>query len=64
MKYMTAAEAAQRWGVSVRSVQIHCEKGNVPGVNLLGKAWQIPANAEKPARKPRRVGVTAATFNE
>ena len=53
MKYMTVAQAAKKWNLTVRSVQIHCEKGNVPGVNLLGKAWQIPVCAEKPARKPR-----------
>ena len=53
MEYMTVAEAAQKWGLTVRSVQLHCVKGNIPGLNLQGKAWQIPANAEKPLRKPR-----------
>jgi len=53
MKYMTVEEAAGKWGVSIRSVQLYCEKGSVPGVNLLGKAWQIPVAAEKPLRKPR-----------
>lgn len=57
MKYMTALEAAKKWGLTARSVQIHCEKGNIPGVNLLGKAWQIPENAEKPSRKPRMKGL-------
>ena len=56
MKYMTVAEAAKKWGLTPRSVQIHCEKGNIPGVNLLGKAWQIPANAERPRRKSRVKG--------
>jgi Fic family protein len=53
MRYISVAEAAKKWGLTHRSVQIHCEKGNIPGVNLLGKAWQIPANAERPQRKPR-----------
>ena len=53
MKYITAAEAAEKWGITPRSVQIHCEKGNIPGVNMLGKAWLIPANVERPQRKPR-----------
>ena len=35
-------------------MQIHCDKGHVPGVNLLGKAWQIPAEAVKPKRQPRQ----------
>ena len=54
MRYMTVSEAAAKWGLSVRSVQLHCLKGNVPGVNLKGKAWQIPEVAEKPSRKPRQ----------
>lgn len=57
MKYMTVAEAAKKWGVSQRNVQIHCMKGNIPGVNLLGKSWQIPADAVPPRRKPRTKGL-------
>ena len=56
MKHMTVGEAARKWGITARSVQIHCQKGNVPGVNLRGKAWMIPANAERPKRKPRAKG--------
>jgi len=62
MRYMTAAEAAKKWGLTVRSVQIHCEKGHVPGVNLLGKSWQIPASAEKPTRKPRSKGLPRSVW--
>ena len=60
MEYMTVAEAAKKWGLTPRSVQIHCEKGNIPGVNLLGKAWQIPANAERPRRKSRAKGLPSS----
>ena len=56
MNYMTVEEAARKWDVSARSVQIHCQKGNISGVNLQGKAWMIPADAEKPKRKPRAKG--------
>ena len=57
MRYMSVAEAAKKWGLTPRSVQIHCEKGNIPGVTLLGKSWQIPAEAERPRRKPRAKGL-------
>ena len=53
MTFMTVEEAAKKWGLSTRSVQLYCERGSVVGVNLLGKAWRIPADAEKPTRKPR-----------
>ena len=57
MKYLTATEVAKKWGLTPRSVQLHCEKGNVPGATLLGKTWRIPVNAERPLRKPRTGGM-------
>lgn len=63
MKYMTVAEAAEKWGVSQRNVQIHCMKGNIPGVTLKGKSWQIPAKAVLPSRKPRAKGVLGSILD-
>ena len=57
MKYMSVAEAAGKWGLTPRSVQIHCQRGNIPGVTMLGKSWQIPADAARPPRKPRAKGL-------
>jgi fido (protein-threonine AMPylation protein) len=62
MKYISVAEAAKKWGLTPRSVQIHCEKGNIPGVNLHGKAWQIPEDATRPARKPRIKGLPSSVL--
>ena len=56
MKYMTVEEAARKWNISARSIQIHCQKGNIPGVNFKGKSWMIPIDAEKPVRKVRAKG--------
>ena len=27
MEYISVDEAAQNWGISIRSVQLHCQKG-------------------------------------
>ena len=53
MEYMTAKEAATRWEISERRVQVLCEQGRIDNVQRLGKAWAIPQNAIKPtdARK-------------
>ena len=32
MDYMNAKEAADKWGLSVRRVQVLCEQGRVDGV--------------------------------
>ena len=48
MDYMNAKEAADKWGLSVRRVQVLCEQGRVDGVDRLGNVWLIPKRAEKP----------------
>jgi hypothetical protein len=53
MNYISVAEAAKRWGLSERSVRNYCAQGRIPGALLTGKIWNVPENAEKPARKPR-----------
>ena len=50
MEYISVAEAAKKWEISERSVRNYCACGKVPGAVLNGKTWQIPENAEKPAR--------------
>ncbi len=60
MKYMSVAEAAVKWGLTQRSVQIHCEKGNIPGTTVEGKSWRIPADAERPKRKTRVRGLPSS----
>lgn len=45
---MTASQAALKWCVSQRRVQILCAEGRIKGVFKLGDAWAIPENAEKP----------------
>lgn len=48
MKDMTAKKAALKWDITPRQVQLLCAKGKIPGATRFGKAWVIPANAEKP----------------
>ena len=53
MDYITAREAAQKWGISERRVQTLCEQSRIEGIARLGKSWAIPKEAKKPidARK-------------
>lgn len=50
MEYLSASGIAERWGISERSVRNYCAQGRVPGAFMTGKTWNIPADAEKPAR--------------
>ena len=54
MQYLSVADIAKKWNISERSVRNYCAKGRVPGAFLTGKTWNIPENAEKPARSNRK----------
>ena len=49
MEFITANQAANKWGISQRRVQILCANGRIEGVFKLGEAWAIPADALKPS---------------
>lgn len=57
MKYITASEAADKWNISQRRVQILCNQGRIEGVFKLGDAWAIPKEAEKPSDKRRKSSI-------
>ena len=47
MEYMSCPEAAEKWGISERRVQILCKENRIPGVSM----WLIPKSAVKPFDK-------------
>ena len=48
MKYITVKEAAEKWNLSTRRVQILCTGGRIKGADRIGNMWVIPHDAEKP----------------
>jgi DNA-binding CsgD family transcriptional regulator len=48
MDYMSAVEAAQKWGTGLRQVQRLLALGRIPNAQKLGNSWVIPVSAEKP----------------
>ncbi len=54
MDYISVSQAAEKWGVSERSVRNYCQQGRIIGAVLNGHSWSIPGNAAKPDRKKRR----------
>lgn len=47
--FMTVKQAAEKWGISDRRIRVLCSEGKIPGAYQEGRAWKIPAHAEKPA---------------
>ncbi len=54
MGFMTASQAAKKWNISQRRVQILCSEHRIDGIFKLGDNWAIPENAEKPTDKRRK----------
>ena len=49
MEYMSAREAADKWGISQRRVAILCSENRIEGAQKAGNNWIIPEDAQKPA---------------
>ena len=53
--YISVNDAATKFNISKRRVQILCEQGRISGANMVSGVWLIPETAPKPAdgRKKR-----------
>ena len=45
---MTTAEASELWGITMRRVQVLCDKGQVKNAVRMGRTWIIPRGTPKP----------------
>ena len=54
MKYISVTEFAANYGISERTARNYCSLGKIEGATLVGKTWNIPAEAELPGRKHRQ----------
>jgi hypothetical protein len=49
MDYITPKQAADKWDITLRRVQVLCANGQIPGTERLGeRTWAIPKDAPKP----------------
>ena len=48
MEYLSIKQTAEKWGISVRRIQVLCAEERIPGATKIGSYWAIPADAEKP----------------
>lgn len=49
MGYISAQQAAEKWGISKRRVQVLCAEGRIKGATRIGNMWVVPGDAVKPA---------------
>lgn len=60
-KGILVKEAAERWGLTERSVTGMCRNGKIPGAAKEGGTWYIPADSEKPVDGRVRTGAYKRT---
>jgi hypothetical protein len=48
MDYISAKEAAEKWGISERRIQKLCEQNRISGAVRFVRVWAIPKDVEKP----------------
>jgi len=54
MEYISCSDAAKKWGISERRVQILCKENRIEGVFKIGYMWLIPCHIKKPLDKRYR----------
>ena len=45
---MSISQAAEKWGITPRRIQVLCKQDRIPGAERIGYVWAIPMDAEKP----------------
>lgn len=46
--YISLREASEKWGISIRRINVLCSEGRIEGASKIGNMWVLPENAEKP----------------
>lgn len=62
MDMVTAAQMAEKWGLSLRTVQNLCKQGKIPGAQRFGTHWMIPQQTFRPP-DGRRKGTGDSSTN-
>lgn len=59
MDRITALQAAEKWNLSLRTVQNLCRQNKIFGAERWGNAWMLPADAERPVDGRSKAGKAA-----
>ena len=60
--FISVSEAAKKFNISKRRVQILCEQGRIDGSSMVDGVWQLPNDAKKP-KDARRKRVDKSDFD-
>ena len=55
MSYISVAQYAELYGISERTARNYCSSGKIEGAVLVGKTWNIPADAILPQKGKQKI---------
>lgn len=64
MDYISVKQFAQKHSISERTIRNYCATGKINGAFLVGKTWNIPANASLPSSPGKRKNTLLALLCE
>lgn len=53
MEYISVKQYAEKFNISERTARNYCANGKIDGARLVGKSWNVPADAMLPGRKKK-----------
>lgn len=56
MEYLSIKQTSEKWGISVRRIQVLCSEGRIPGATKIGSYCAIPSDAEKSNDERIKIG--------
>ena len=54
MEYISVKQYAEKYDISERTARNYCASGKIDGAYLVGKSWNIPADAGLPKRSKKK----------
>ena len=52
--FITVQQAAEKWEVTPRQVQLWCKTDKIRGAQKWGRDWAIPADSDRPPVKHKK----------
>ena len=64
MEYISVSQFAEKYGVSERTARNYCALGKIDGAFLVGKSWNIPADATLPKKGKAKLSPLLSRLRE
>ena len=64
MEYISVSQFAEKYGISERTARNYCAKSKIEGAYLVGKTWNIPAEATLPKRSKTKASPLLVALRE